>query len=282
MLVALPVAFSEAWFRGRRRVARSGRGGATIPSPIRLARWQAPAQLFLLALLILGVGVPAITLVAWVIEGASAGQGLSAVGPALLTSLRYALPGAALTTLLAIPLVAATMLATGRLPTFADRLPYLVHGLPGIVVALAAVSIAVRYTPAIYQTTLLVLLVYAVLSLPLAQSAIRASAQLVPAELNDVARSLGRRPFAAFTGAILPNLLPGIGAALALVSLGLMRELTATLLLAPAGAVTLATEFWNYTSDRAYGAAAPFAAVLVLVSGIPVYIFTMRTLRLAR
>ena len=57
-----------------------------------------------------------------------------------------------------------------------------------------------------------------------------------------------------------------------------MRELTATLLLAPAGVVTLATEFWSYTSDRAYGAAAPFAAALVLISGVPVYIFTVRTL----
>jgi iron(III) transport system permease protein len=132
----------------------------------------------------------------------------------------------------------------------------------------------------VYQTTFLVLLVYAVLALPVAQSAIRASAELVPKELGEVARSLGKPPFRAFLLATLPNLMPGIGAALALVALQLMRELTATLLLAPAGIVTLATEFWNYTSDRAYGAAAPFAAVLVLVSGLPVYISTVRSLRL--
>ena len=110
----------------------------------------------------------------------------------------------------------------------------------------------------------------------------RASAELVPHDLHDVARSLGVPPFRAFVRAVLPNLMPGIGAAMALASLSLMRELTATLLLAPAGAVTLATEFWNYTSDRAYGAAAPFAATLVLVCGVPVYVFTMRTLRITR
>jgi iron(III) transport system permease protein len=103
----------------------------------------------------------------------------------------------------------------------------------------------------------------------------------VPRELPDIARSLGKTPFKAFLLATLPNLVPGLGAALALSTLQLMRELTATLLLAPPGVVTLATEFWNYTSDRQYGAAAPFAAVLVLVSGVPVYIFTMRTLRLS-
>ena len=279
MLLALPLALGEAGLRGRRRVSRGGRGAAAVAAPLRLGRLQVPAQLFLATLVMLGVGVPLATLALWVIEGASTGHGLMTVGPALLGSLRYALPGAALTTLLAIPLVAATMLSRGRLAMLADRLPYLVHGLPGIVVALAAVAIAIGVVPGLYQTVLLVMLVYAVLTLPLAQSSIRASAALVPPDLHDVARSLGKRPLRAFVLAVLPNLAPGIGAALALASLNLMRELTATLLLAPAGAVTLATEFWNYTADREYGAAAPFAATLVLVCGIPVYIFTMRTLR---
>jgi len=200
--------------------------------------------------------------------------------PALGNSIGYALPGAALTTIAAIPLVIATTHFRGRFAMLCDRLPYIVHGLPGIVVALAAVAAAIGFLPAVYQTTGLVLLVYIVLFLPLAQSSVRASAELVPRELSDVARSLGKSPFQAFWLTTLPNLLPGIGAALALTALQLMRELTATLLLAPAGVVTLATEFWNYTSDRAYGAAAPFAAMLVLISGIPVYVFTLRTLRL--
>ena len=125
----------------------------------------------------------------------------------------------------------------------------------------------------------LVVIAYVMLYLPLAQSAIRASAELVPPELEDVARTLGKGPFTAFMEVTLPNLLPGVGASLAMVVLQLMRELTATLLLAPSGVVTLATEFWTYTNDRAFAAAAPFAAVLVIVSGVPVYIFTLRTLR---
>ena len=68
------------------------------------------------------------------------------------------------------------------------------HGLPGITVALALAYLAVRYAPALYQTRLLVLLAYAVLFLPLAQSAVRASAELVPPELEEVARTLGRGP----------------------------------------------------------------------------------------
>ena len=280
MLICLPVAFGEARLRSRRRVARISRGSARAIQPIRLGWLKPLALLGFAALTVLGFLVPLVTLGFWVWQGSSAGQGLLRVIPALVASLRYALPGAVLTTVLAVPLVIATTHFRGRLATLSDRLPYLVHALPGIVVALAAVSVTIRYAPAIYQSTFLVMLVYAVLFLPLAQSAVRASAELVPRELEDVARSLGKSRFRAFVLATLPNLAPGIGAALALISLQLMRELTATLLLAPAGVVTLATEFWNYTSDRAYGAAAPFAAVLVLISGIPVYIFTMRSLRL--
>jgi iron(III) transport system permease protein len=278
MLICLPVAIGEAWLRGRQRVARITRGSARRIAPIPLGWWRWPVTAALLALVVLSFGVPLVTLAFWMLQGHSTGQGLDRLAGALLRSLAYAIPGALLATLLAVPLVAATREASGRISQALDRLPYVVHGLPGIVVALAAVAIAIHDVPAIYQTTLLVMLVYAVLFLPLGQSAIRASAELVPRELGDVARSLGETPFHAFRRVILPNLMPGIGAALALVSLQAMRELTATLLLAPAGVTTLATEFWNYTSDRAYGAAAPFAVALVLISGVPVYIFTMRTL----
>jgi iron(III) transport system permease protein len=37
----------------------------------------------------------------------------------------------------------------------------------------------------------------------------------------------------------------------------------------PTGVNTLATGFWSYTSDFAYGAAAPYALALLLVAVIP-------------
>jgi iron(III) transport system permease protein len=279
MLICLPVAFGEAAMRGQRRFARISRGSARLITPIPLGRLAPVVMVGLVALAVLSTGVPLAALGFWLWDGSSTGRGIFDVLPAMLQSLGYALPGAALTTLLAIPLVMGSVQFRGRLANLADRLPYLVHGLPGIVVALAGVYLTIHYLPVMYQTTALVLLVYVVLFLPLAQSAVRASAALVPGELTDVARSLGKQPLQAFLLATLPNLAPGIAAALALVALQLTRELTATLLLAPAGVVTLATEFWSYTSDRAYGAAAPFAACLVLVSGLPVYLFTMRSLR---
>ena len=148
-----------------------------------------------------------------------------------------------------------------------------------VVVALALVFLAIRLVPVVYQTIFVVLAAYAILFLPLAQSSLRASIELLPNNLENIGRSLGKRPFYVFVTVILPNIAPGIGAALALMMLEMARELTATLMLAPTGTTTLATQVWSYTSDGEFAAAAPFAALLVVISIIPVWIFTQRMLR---
>ena len=47
-------------------------------------------------------------------------------------------------------------------------------------------------------------------------------------------------------------------------------------MLRPTGLQTLATQFWVYTSGLAYGAAAPYAALMVAVSALPTYLLTRR------
>ena len=51
-----------------------------------------------------------------------------------------------------------------------------------------------------------------------------------------------------------------------LVFLAISTELTATLMLSPIGTRTLATEFWAASSELRYGAAAPYALLMVLIS----------------
>jgi iron(III) transport system permease protein len=61
-----------------------------------------------------------------------------------------------------------------------------------------------------------------------------------------------------------------------LVTLSASTELTATLLLRPIGTETLATRFWNYTTGLSYGAAAPYAAIMIGVSVIPLLLLARR------
>jgi ABC-type glutathione transport system ATPase component len=51
-----------------------------------------------------------------------------------------------------------------------------------------------------------------------------------------------------------------------MVFLGVVNELTATLLLAPNGTETLATSFWAFSGKLDYAAAAPYATIMVALS----------------
>ncbi len=159
---------------------------------------------------------------------------------------------------------------------FLERVVYLPRALPGLVVGLALVYFTIRYAVDLYQSPVLLVLAYTVLFLPLALVAMQPTvAQLTP-ELEDAARSLGSRPWAVLRRVTLPLLAPGLAVAAALVFLTSVTELTATLLLRPTGTETLATQFWVYTDALAWGAAAPFAAVMVGISAIPTYLLIRR------
>ena len=106
--------------------------------------------------------------------------------------------------------------------------------------------------------------------------AIRSALAQVPPELDDVARSLGVRPAAVMARVTLPLVARGLGAGSALVFLAVVTELTATLLLAPIGTDTLATQFWGHADAVAYGAAAPYAALMVLISAPAAWLLTRR------
>jgi iron(III) transport system permease protein len=69
---------------------------------------------------------------------------------------------------------------------------------------------------------------------------------------------------------ILPLLRPGILAGAALVFLSALKELPLTLLVAPTGFRTLATELWDAAREGFFTEAALPAALLLLVSSVSV------------
>jgi iron(III) transport system permease protein len=96
--------------------------------------------------------------------------------------------------------------------------------------------------------------------------------------LEEVSHSLGVGQAETARRVTLPLLLPGLGAGAALVFLASVTELTATLLLAPIGTDTLATEFWSRSYSASYGAAAPYALLMILVS-VPATLLLARQTR---
>jgi iron(III) transport system permease protein len=252
-----------------RRTAAS----VAIRRPLTATRlgWSAvPMTAGLGALAVLGVGVPIGTLVYWMAQSQHTTlPAVATLTTATWTTLRYSALGAAAAVILALPvaLLSARRSSVGRIAL--ERSTYVTQALPGVVVALSFVYITTRYVYGLYQTSFLLVAAYALLHFPLALVCVKTSVSQAPALLADVGRSLGRGPVAVFFRITLPLLAPGLVAGFCLVFLTAVTELTATLVLAPIGVETLATQFWAYQSEVAYGAAAPYALVIVAMAMVP-------------
>jgi iron(III) transport system permease protein len=215
---------------------------------------------------VLALGVPLGTLVRWLVAGGVDVWRLDEIAPAIGQTLALAVAGAVLTTLAAVPMAWLSIRSPGRLQRLLEACNYLVGSLPGVVVALALVTVTVRVALPLYQTVVTVLLAYMLMFLPRALISLRAGIAQAPVELEHAARSLGRTPARALWSITMRLAAPSAAAGMALVGLGITNELTATLLLAPNGTRTLATAFWAYSSEIDYAAAAPYALIMVLLS----------------
>jgi iron(III) transport system permease protein len=143
-------------------------------------------------------------------------------------------------------------------------------------VALALVTVSIRYAQPLYQTYALLIAAYAIMFLPRALVSVRSAMAQAPPVFEDVAHGLGLSPAQTARRVTLPLIAPGIGAGAALVFLAVATELTATLLLSPIGTTTLATQFWSSSSSVAYGAAAPYAVIMVVISLPATYLLSRR------
>jgi iron(III) transport system permease protein len=256
----------ELRLAGRARLARVGAGAARAAVPHRLGATAPVALLGMAALAGLALAVPLGSLAHWLIVGTSTAFPLGLLATTALTSIGLGVTGAAATCLLAVPVAWLSVRHPGRVSRVLERSTYIAGSLPGIVVALALVTLSIGYLPPVYQTTLLLVAAYAVLFMPRAMVSLRAALAQIPPELDDSARSLGARPAGVMWRVTLPMVARGLGAGAALVFLAVVTELTATLLLSPIGTDTLATEFWSNSSSLAYGAAAPYALLMIVIS----------------
>ena len=195
---------------------------------------------------------------------------------ATAASIALGLAGAALTVALALPLGLLATRYEGRLITLLERMAYLAQGVPGIVVALALVSLTAQALPQLYQSAALLVVAYAIVFLPLALVSTRAALLQAPPGLEEAGRSLGLGWMAVAWRVTLPLGAPGLGAAAAMVFVSVVTELTATLLLAPIGTRTLATQVWTNTSSLAFAAAAPYAALMAAISLLSAWVLARR------
>jgi iron(III) transport system permease protein len=272
---------AEVRSRGSARYARIGSGAQARALQLPLHRYQVPAQVFLLVLTALAVGLPLYFVVRWIVAGGAEVWAADEFLPALLSTLGYGLAGAVATTVVAFPMAYLAVRHPGWFSKSLELSNYITSSLPGIVVGLAFVTVSIRVVPGLYQTAAVLVAAYVLLFLPRALVNLRAGLAQAPKELDEAAQALGKPPLLAFIRVTLRLTAPAAAGGAALVFLAIANELTATLLLSPNGTRTLATEFWSKSSEIDYAGAAPYALLMILLSAPMTYLLFQQSKKVA-
>ncbi len=277
VVLSLLVLAGEGMLRDRGRVSRSGPMTQRVNPPLRLGWTRWPALAAFAALVLLALGVPVGAAVYWMQAGRSGGlsggANVSLLDAAGHTAL-YGVAAGALATVMAFPVALLAIRHSGRVRAAAGTqyLPGPGHAGRGDRLRLAPISPNAMRPGSATGRRLLLIGCYAIMFFPLALVGVKASLARAPVSLDEVARSLGQRRLAVLFRVTVRLAGPGLVAAFCLVFLSVVTELTATLLLIPTGAQTLATQFWSYETNLSYSQAAPFALVMIIVAAVPSYV----------
>jgi len=283
LLVALTVVFVIAEARvakdrgGQFSRRRSARRAQVAP----LGRWKWPAAVAAATVVVAALVTPVTIIGWWLWRGLAAGESAQlALGAAGRTLLVAGL-GAMAAVAAAMPVAVWSARAPSRIARAVERISFTGYALPGIVVAFALVFVGIRVVPSLYQTLAMLVFAYVVLFLPQAIGAIRSSLLQVEADVEAAARTLGAGRLSTLRRVTLPLATRGAIAGGALVFLTVMKELPATLLLAPTGFDTLAVRVWSATDEAFFTRAALPAMMLIILGSVPLALTMIRDRRSA-
>jgi iron(III) transport system permease protein len=262
------------------RLRRGGRYHRVTPGAARPARrealgaWRLPALAYCTLVVLLALGLPLVVLGYWLTLGLARGHAFDLVWGPAVNSVEASVLAALVAVIAAVPLAFLLVRFPGRLSAALERVAYAGFALPGIVVALSLVFFAANFARPLYQSLALLVFAYVVRFLPEALGAARASLVQINPHLEEASRSLGRGVLQTAALITVPLLRPGLVAGFALVFLTAMKELPATLLLAPTGFKTLAIAVWGAASEGQFTQAAAPSLLLVLVSALALGLLT--------
>ena len=281
LVLCLVLLLGEARLRGNANYTRVSQGARRVAPRYSLGNATLPVLAGFLAVVAVSLGIPLGTLVEWLATSsgaalAGASANLPYLWPATLTSAALGVSAALLALVLALPVAVLAVRHRGPLVTALERSVYLSFALPDLVAAIALAYAASHLARFLYGSFGLLVFAEAILFLPFAVVALRATIGQIEPGLEDSARSLGAGPLAAFMRVTARLARPGFLAAAVLVFVFTLGDLATAQVLLPLDLYTLGTEFQANSSSVAFAAAAPFAAVLIGLALVAAYVVMTR------
>lgn len=277
MALALIILVVERRTRGRAKY--HGSRPSRRRNRIRLSGRGTAGSLSFLALYgTLSLVLPISVLLFWMMRGIEAGQEVPGIWAETGRSLGISVASATIALIAAIPLAMVTSRQVSRRAGLMESAVWGTYALPHITVGVAMVGFALAWARPLYQTVVLLVITYVAMFLAQTMSSTQDSIRRLNPNLEDASRGLGRGQIATLFRVTLPMISPGLLAGAALVFIGVVKELPATLLLRPNGFETLAVRIWSATGEGFLTRASFASLILILVSIIPIFLVTSRDL----
>ncbi len=250
-------------------------------TPVALGRWTVPALGAVLTVVTASLLAPVASLATWSIRGLADGR--VDLGELLVPTINTALIGVVTAVVTVAVVVPLAVVSIRHRSTVAEVSAVLVVGgfaVPGIVIALSLVfwSLNTPGVEVLYKSFPLLVFAYVIHFGAQALGASEVAVRAVPERLRESSRLLSPSRWRRRREVEAPLMRPGLAGAAGLVLLSTIKELPATLLLAPIGFDTLATEVWGSYADGFYAAAGAASLLLIALSALLTWLLVLRNL----
>jgi iron(III) transport system permease protein len=245
--------------------------GTDRPGRIELGAWTAPALGFCGLVGFMGLVLPLGILTMWLFRAPPgyAGGGFVFEAAHAINSLTLSGAAAVAAVILAVPVAYLSARGGSWWSGLPERSTYIGYAMPGVVLGISLVFLGLKYVNVLSGTVALLVFAYVVRFIPQAVGTVETSILQVDPKHVEAARTMGDSTLRSFIRVELPQIVPGVLSGAALVFLTTMKELPATLVLAPLDFEgTLVTYIWNVQEAGYYDQAAIPALVLVAVSAL--------------
>jgi iron(III) transport system permease protein len=276
----------EQLARGRARYAPGGAGARPPPRLCLRPAAAAAATAYCSAVFALAFALPALCLARWAFEVAPIDLDARYLAY-VLRSLALAAMAAAACGALAVVLGWSVRAGGGWPARLAARAATLGYAVPGTVLAVGVVGALAAADHAwvalgaaeglwLQGTVLALVLGYVARFLAVAHGPVEGGLARLRPSMGEAARSLGLGRLAVLLRVHLPLLRAGVGTALLLVFVDVMKEMPITLMTRPFGWDTLAVRVFEMTAEGEWRRAALPALVITLAGLLPVMLLTRR------
>jgi len=296
LLLAIVLLFVYQWrIRSTERFATvTGRGYR--PRLLELGRWKWVPVLGIVTYFIFAVAMPFLTIV-WtslvpVFQGFSMSQlpllsfkayekmlELPSLLPCALNSLVIATSASVIGITLATMACWISIRWRGPGTKIAERLCFLILGVPSVVLSLASIFIYTAFPSHLYGTVWIIVIVVATRSLPYGTRLMNAAFLQIHKELEEAAETSGANLWHTLKAVVLPLLWPSFIRGFLWMFIRGISEATMALMLYSTKNRTIAVLVWFlWMEDANYPVASAIAVPMIIISGILAYFVARKTM----